>query len=340
MIAVPHNKPSLGPEEAAAAARVVDSGWVAQGAEVEHFEAELAAHVGVPPENVLVTASGSAALFLALTSAGHPVSMVHVPTYGCSAPADVSHLVGLPVKFVDSMSTSPCADWADQPIDDSQAVRVSVDLFGLPAPVLPRGGARVISDAAQSFGATAAGVPTCLWGDVGIASFSPTKIMTVGGYGGALFSRQADWIEAARDFRDWDARTDGRRRFHLPLGDVAAAIGRVQLRRLPEMIEARAAIISNYVAAGIPVWTANDGESSSGYRAIVEESDPSARIRKMRYHGVTSIIPYLDEEMNGRGIDQSPAARGWATRLISLPVFPDMTPEQCDLVTAAWSSSS
>ena len=60
---IAHNRPTLGREEKRAAARVLASGWVAQGPEVEAFENELCDHLGLPAGHAVALSSGTAALF-------------------------------------------------------------------------------------------------------------------------------------------------------------------------------------------------------------------------------------------------------------------------------------
>ena len=339
---IPHNQPSFGELEKRAAARVLDSGWVAAGKEVAAFEQELADFVGTTPDCVLATSSGSAALLLAFLTRKAEVPRVIAPTYGCSAIADAASLAGLRCEFVDSSDQSPHGDWSTVPSGSraTSSISVAVDLFGSPGPIPDPDDSLVIADAAQSFGATYDGTPTCLRGNLGIASFSPTKIMTVGGYGGALFSASPDWISEARDFRDWDARRDGNRRFHLTLGDIGAAIGRAQLSRLPDLIERRLAIISKYRRSGIRLLEVSPSDSPSGYRAIAVDRDANRRVSSLRARGVGSIIPYEIGEMHGRGIEDSPFARQWAKQLVSLPVFPDMSGEQVESVISAWHATA
>lgn len=331
---IPHNKPSFGELEKRAAARVIDSGWVAAGREVAAFEEELADFVGTTPDCVLVTSSGSAALLLALLTSEGRRGTVAIPTYGCSAAADAASLAGLGISFVDSANDSPLADWRS--LDLSADTAISVDLFGIPADLPSGEGCRVISDAAQSLGATANGVASCLRGDLGILSFSPTKIMTVGGYGGAIVSTNADWVGAARDYSDWDGRTDGARRFHFKLGDIGAGIGRVQLARLGDMVARRHEIHDQYLAAGIPLLTVGTNGLSSVYRAVAVDPSAEARVRRLRSEGVGAIEPYGAAEMVGRGIDSSPKAASWSQRLVSLPIFADMTDAESEAVIVAW----
>src|SRR5439155_270686 len=81
---IPHSRPTVSAEDAESVARVVRSGHLAQGAEVEGFERELAARLDVTA--VAVVSSGSAALELALRALDvGPDAEVVVPTYACDA---------------------------------------------------------------------------------------------------------------------------------------------------------------------------------------------------------------------------------------------------------------
>ena len=66
---IPHNRPTLGHEESQAAARVLSSGWIAQGEEVLALEQEFGEYINLPAENVVAVSSGSAALYMSLTIA-------------------------------------------------------------------------------------------------------------------------------------------------------------------------------------------------------------------------------------------------------------------------------
>jgi dTDP-4-amino-4,6-dideoxygalactose transaminase len=78
---IPHNKPTLGFAEQAAAARVLGTGWVAQGAEVEAFEQELCKFFGLPDGHAAVVSSGSSALYLALWALNGHDARVGMPVY-------------------------------------------------------------------------------------------------------------------------------------------------------------------------------------------------------------------------------------------------------------------
>ena len=82
---IPHNKPTLGLEEEEAALRVIRSGWVAKGKEVESFQNEFCKFMGLPKGHAAAVSSGTAALFLALVMSRGKGKNVASPGYVCSA---------------------------------------------------------------------------------------------------------------------------------------------------------------------------------------------------------------------------------------------------------------
>ena len=82
---IPHNKPTLDIEEEQAAQKVVRSGWLAQGSEVENFEREFCHFLGLPDEHAVAVTSGTAALFLALWALQAAGRRVAFPAYVCSS---------------------------------------------------------------------------------------------------------------------------------------------------------------------------------------------------------------------------------------------------------------
>ena len=70
IVLIPHNRPTLGLEEESAALRVIRSGWVAKGKEVESFQNEFCEFMGLPKGHAVAVSSGTAALFLALVMSG------------------------------------------------------------------------------------------------------------------------------------------------------------------------------------------------------------------------------------------------------------------------------
>ena len=82
---IPHNRLTLGVEESEAAKRAIESGWLAQGREVQAFENEFCAFLGLPDGHAVTVSSGTAALFLALWALDAAGCGVGCRVYGCSA---------------------------------------------------------------------------------------------------------------------------------------------------------------------------------------------------------------------------------------------------------------
>jgi dTDP-4-amino-4,6-dideoxygalactose transaminase len=233
------------------------SNWIAPlGPHVDAFEREMAEYLGVSHAAALV--SGTAAIHLALRLVGvQPGDEVLCSTLTFSASANpVLYEHAKPV-FVDCGTASwnidpallreelnACALRGQLP----RAVIV-VDLYGEPADyneieeVCSRYDVPVIEDAAEALGATYAEKRAGAHGRVSILSFNGNKIITTSG-GGMLVSDNGELIERAR-FLAAQARDHAPHYQHSHLGfnyrmsNVLAAIGRAQLRVLPERIAAR-----------------------------------------------------------------------------------------------------
>jgi dTDP-4-amino-4,6-dideoxygalactose transaminase len=233
------------------------SNWIAPlGPHVNAFEREMAEYIGVSDAAALV--SGTAAIHLALRLIGvQPGDEVLCSTLTFSASANpVLYEHARPV-FIDCAATSwnidsallreelaTCAHRGRLP----RAVIV-VDLYGEPADyqevedACSRYDVPVIQDAAEALGATYGGKRAGTHGNMGILSFNGNKIITTSG-GGMLVSNDGELIERAR-FLATQARDRAPHYQHSSLGfnyrmsNVLAAIGRAQLRVLPERIAAR-----------------------------------------------------------------------------------------------------
>ncbi len=108
----------------------------------------------------------------------------------------------------------------------------------------------VIEDCAQALGASLEGETLGVKGLAGVFSFSATKMLTTGGQGGMVVSRARCFVEAVRDFREFDGRHDHKPRFNFQMTDLQAAIGRAQLKKLPAFVARRAEIYMRYCDVG------------------------------------------------------------------------------------------
>jgi perosamine synthetase len=333
---IPHNRPTLGQVEREAAARALSSGWIAQGPEVEAFEAEVCAYLGLAAGHAVALSSGTAALFMALQALDSKGKRVAVPVYSCAALRNAVIMAGAEPVPIDVTEDSPN-------IDVEQAVRASVDVliaahvFGVPSRWhYPDISIPVVEDCAQALGARIDGQCVGIRGTVGVFSFYATKMLTSGGQGGMLVSSDRSVVEAVRDYRQFDSRRDRLPRFNLQMTDLQAAIGRAQLSQLDGFLARRAEIHDHYHRAGLPLWPASQiaGAQSCWYRAIMRVADPSAVIAGLERDGIRAIVPIADWELL-EDAENFPRAASLARSTVSLPMFPALRREEVARVIAA-----
>jgi perosamine synthetase len=323
---IPHNRPTLGPEEQAAASRVLASGWVAQGPEVEAFENELCRFLDLPDGHAVAVSSGSAALYLALWALEGKGKRIGVPVYSCSALRNAVGMVGGSCVYLD------CEEDGIN-VDAAAAARSGIDIliapsmFGIPVELPDARGFMLIEDVAQSLGARIAGTPVGLRGEMGVCSFYATKLMTTGGQGGAVISRDKELIEKVRDYREFDRRDDANLRFNFQMTDLQAAVGRVQLKRLPEFIGRREKWFAMYRKDGLDLLDdESPGVQPVRYRIVMRCTHPDRVISAFAAAGIQSIIPIEESEL----LDDSaryPAALALSNTTASLPAYPGLREE-------------
>jgi dTDP-4-amino-4,6-dideoxygalactose transaminase len=265
--------PYFAADEVASAANVLQSGKVNYwtGEEGRRFEEEFAAFTN--RRFGIATANGTVALELALYAFGiGPGDEVIVPSRTFIASASCAVMRGaIPVVAdVDPVSQNLTVDTVAPLITSRTRAIVVVHLAGWPCDMdslkdlARQHGIRVIEDCAQAHGATYKGKPVGSFGDAAAFSFCQDKIMTTGGEGGMLVLNDEEAWARAWAFKDhgksYDAvyRCDhppGFRWLHESFGtnwrltEMQSAIGRVQLRKLPEWVAARrrnASLLNEY----------------------------------------------------------------------------------------------
>jgi dTDP-4-amino-4,6-dideoxygalactose transaminase len=233
----------------AAFERVLDSGRFVLGPEVEAFERDIAAWIGVP--HAIGVSNGSDALLLALQAVGAgPGDEVICPTYTFFATAGaVARLGGKPV-FVDSAECcyNMRADQLADKIGPKTKAIIVVHLFGQCADMDPilavakKHGLPVIEDAAQALGAKDKGRQAGTMGTLGTFSFFPTKNLGTLGEGGLVTTKDAALAEKIRMLRVHGAK---QKYFHEMIGgnfrlhELQAAFLRVKLKHLDSALQKR-----------------------------------------------------------------------------------------------------
>ncbi|WP_104176605.1 DegT/DnrJ/EryC1/StrS aminotransferase family protein [Cryobacterium sp. Y50] len=256
--------PDVGELEERYVLDAIRSGWIAPlGPDVDAFERSLAELTG--RSHAVALSSGTAALHLALLAHGvRPGDTVLTSTMTFAATANAIRYVGAHPYFIDSLEATGNIDpalleealtgMADR--GERPAALLPVDLLGKVAdyPKISALAARfevsMISDAAESLGASHLGRPAGSFGSAAAISFNGNKIMTTSG-GGMLLMDNADVAGRVR-YLATQARQPVPHYEHTEVGynyrlsNILAALGRAQLERLPGMIARRREIRELY----------------------------------------------------------------------------------------------
>ncbi len=334
---IPHNKPTFAHEEEQAALRVLRFGWVAPGPETKAFEKEVCQFIGLPPGSAVAVSNGTSALFLALWALQAQGKKVGLPVYVCSALRNAIAMAGASEVLLDVTPGSPNLDLQALAASEVQ-IAIVPHMYGLPvdlAELDAQEDLTIIEDCAQSIGALVRQQHTGLQGKIGIFSFYASKLMTSGGHGGMVVSKDPSLIDVIRDYLDFDCRQDDKKRFNFQMTDLQAAVGREQLQKLPRFLERRAAIFQRYRSVGLPLLdvpqTEGDCLHPVRYRAVLQTQKPRSVIDRLAAHDVKAIVPIEDWELLGRPQD-FPHAWQLTQETVSLPIYPSLTDQDVETV--------
>lgn len=342
---VPHSKPSFGQAEWEAARSVLASGHLTQGPFVQQLEAAWCRHTMT--QFAACTGSGLGALRLSLFALGVGAGDdVIVPAYSCVALLNaVLALGGTPVlaDVTRDEWTIAVTDARRRLTHRTKAI-VAVHLFGMPAdlPALLSLGVPIIEDCAHGIGGRCGGKPFGASGTLTIASFYATKLLA-GGEGGIVAGQDRVLIERVRRARDYSDQEASGVHLNDKMTEIEAALVSAQLARLPELLDRRAERAARYHAALAPLAEAglvalpSETPGRIWYRYAVHllDHDAQAVCRWMAAHGVRAEQPVWDLRTSRFWSPELTATADAFDRLVSLPLYPDLTADQQDRVVEA-----
>ncbi len=376
---VPFSRPCLGAEEEEAVLSVMRSGWLTTGEVTARFEEEFASTVGA--RHALALNSATAGLHLALEALGvGPGSLVVTTPYTFAATAEVVRYLGADPYFVDidraTLNIDPMALEAALERLASEGRRVSaivpVHVAGLPCDMEAihhlslRHGVPVVEDAAHAFPVRYGDRFAGAIGDAGVFSFYATKTITTG-EGGMVVTDRDEVAARIRIMRLHGFDREAWNRYTAPgaswkydivapgykynLTDLAAAIGRVQLRKAGAFLQRRKEIVRRYMGAlnGLDFLTLPAWEENHAWHLFI------VRIRQKRFaltrdecietlqkKGIGCSVHYIPlhtmsyyRKRYGLKPEDFPAALECFQASISIPLSASLSDEEVERVISA-----
>jgi dTDP-4-amino-4,6-dideoxygalactose transaminase len=341
----------------AAFASVLSRAAYTMGPELAQFEGAFAALCGC--DHAVGVSSGTDAVKLALIAAGvRPGDDVIVPANTFIATAEaVSHVGATPV-FVDCLEGNGLMDVAavGAAVTSRTTAVVPVHLYGQTvdmdalAEVASRHGLAVVEDACQAHGATYKGRPAGSFGITAAFSFYPGKNLGALGDGGAVTTKDpaaADIVRLYRNHGQEDKYTHRVAGYCDRLHNLQAALLLVKLPHLAGWNAARRIAARDYDSVlagrqGVAVTELGDDVEAVYHLYVVMVDDRDGVRQLLGERGVESGIHYPVPlhvqpayQSLGYALGDFPVAERRAGRILSLPMFPEITETQRGHVIAA-----
>jgi dTDP-4-amino-4,6-dideoxygalactose transaminase len=338
--------------------RILREGAFVSGREVAAFEREFAEACGA--QHCVAVSTGTDALVLALRALGTSSgSRVIVPANTFVAGAEAVNLAGAVPVLVDCDPLTRTI--SVEAVDRELAVRgaagiIAVHLYGHPADMdaladtAAAHGAWIIEDAAQAHLARYGGAPVGALGRIGCFSFYSSKNLGATGEGGAVTTNDGALADVVRALRHHGQRQHNRHELigcNARLTELAAAALRIKLRRLEGWTSERRRVAARYAdalegAEGIRLPYTAPWAEPVWHLFPVEVADRDAVRARLRDMGVATGVHYptpihLQPAYThlGRGPGTFPEAERSAARVLSLPMYPELSDPQVDRVAAS-----
>jgi dTDP-4-amino-4,6-dideoxygalactose transaminase len=266
-------KPDTGPQELAAVEEVLASGWLGEGDRARGFERAMGEHIGRPASELVAVSSCTEGLFQVMAALDlGPDDEVVLPTVSFIGAAHAVRATGARVVTcdVDARTLNPTVEHIARVITPATRALLVIHYGGGPgdieaiAALAEERSLTLVEDAACGLGSSVGGRACGTFGVAGVWSFDAAKLVTTGD-GGMIWCRDEALAERIRSAirmgvgssgfarsseagRWWeiDPSSPGRR---ATMNDLAAALGLVQLGRLPAFLRRRREITDTYRAA-------------------------------------------------------------------------------------------
>lgn len=370
---LPYARHSIDDDDIRAVVDVLRSDWLTTGPSVEQFERAFADRIGT--RFAVAYSSGTAALqgciFAARIGDGAQV-IVPTLTFAASA-ACVLYQGARPVLAdIDPDTLNLTAAELERRATGATKAVIVVHYAGVPADmesiltVAERAALTVIEDAAHAPGARLKGKPCGALGDMAVFSLHPAKQLTAG-EGGIVTTDSSELADRLRRFRNHCMDSSARERetsgayayaieelgYNYRLSDIHAALGLSQLHKLDRFLERRRELVAAYEErlagrSDLLTMTVPPDAEPAWHLYVVRLAlerlivDRDAVFRALRAENIGVNVHFIPIHLLGyyrrtlgHELGDFPVAEDAFRRLLTLPLFPEMTVEDVDSVVQA-----
>jgi len=346
-------EPYFDHDEVDGLADTIRRGWLTEGPQAADFLSAIQADTGA--RHAVLAPNGTLGLFLALLALDLPRdSEILIPTFTFFASASAAVFAGLTPVFVDAdaETSNLNIDALESLVTERTTAIMPVHVYGHSPPLdrilefAAHHDLVVLEDAAQAYGVAYQGRHAGTWGDVGVISFFADKTITTG-EGGVVLTDDAALYEKLRLLRN-QGRLNSGTFVHDALGmnfrvtDLQCAVGRAQLRKLPEIVAKKRDNHARYVAnlsnvrgvrwlqvqtdsSHVPFRFALVSERRAQVAAALEQAGVETRSFFYPLHLQPALQKYAKEPL--------PVAEELYKKGICLPVHQGLTSSEIDQIS-------
>ncbi|MFN8202232.1 MAG: DegT/DnrJ/EryC1/StrS family aminotransferase [Solirubrobacteraceae bacterium] len=363
-------RPTLGEQELAAVDQTLASGWLGRGPRVREFQERFAEHLGAQASQVRALSSCTEGLFLAMELLGvGDGDEVVLPTINFVGAGNAVAAAGARPVFcdVDPRTLNPRVDDIEAALTSRTRAILLIHYGGLPADIVDicalarERGIAVVEDSACSVASSVDGQMCGTFGDIAAWSFDAMKVLVTGD-GGMIWCRDPELAErvdrlsylgleeasgftqAAQAQRWWEFSISSFSRRSI-MNDITAAMGLVQLERVPGFVDRRLAIRERYdeALAGAgwltlpPAVPAGRRSTEYFYWLQVDERHRDALARHLLAERVYTTFRYYPLHLVERygWTDPLPAAERAARETLCIPIHQGLLDEDVERVIEA-----
>lgn len=363
---IPYGRQSIDEDDIRAVVDVLKSDWLTTGPKVIEFEQSFAQFVGA--RDAVAVSSGTAALHAAMNAIKiKPGDEVIVPAITFAATANCVVFQGGTPVFVDvnpdTLLIEP--EQVESKINSRTRAVIAVDYAGHPADydrlrdITDKNEIALVADACHALGAQYKGRKVGTLADLNIFSFHPVKHITTG-EGGMVTTDNPDLAQKMRVFRNHGITSDHHQRgsagswfyemvdlgYNYRLTDIQSALGLSQLKKLPDFLAKRRKIATNYnqmfaTAENMrPLKVKENVEHAFHLYVVALEFDTIGKTRQqvfklLRQSGIGINVHYIPVHLHpyyrkkfACAAGDCPAAELMYKKILSLPIYPNMTEAQ------------